>query len=398
YINGYTASGSWVFSDGGTTTGYANSQVANTILTWAKVRMMDFGVDWELWQGKFGGTFDWFKRQMLGTAAVRNASLPDFYAVSLPSENLNRSENVGMELSLYHRNSIGNFSYRVQATATFSRNRPTYIESENTRVYKSSMDYWKNGTLNRWNGYMGGSTYHWTGNRFTSVNDANASEVLYTTDGSKEGNRGLIVGQYELVDRNGNGYIDGEDVFYTWGGGNPPLQFGLNFSGSYKNFDFALLFNGATMKYKSYGLSAYAGFGKLNYLPSHYTDAYHVANYGDDPWNPETQWVEGYWPALVRVAQVGSYNSPSYGNNQPYNYVNASFLRLKTIELGYRVSPNFLRKMGIKSARVFFNGGNLLTICNPLLKYVDPESNDSGRAGGEFQINKTYSFGFNLNF
>ena len=398
YINGYTASGSWVFSDGGTTTGYANSQVANTILTWAKVRMMDFGVDWELWQGKFGGTFDWFKRQMLGTAAVRNASLPDFYAVSLPSENLNRSENVGMELSLYHRNSIGNFSYRVQATATFSRNRPTYIESENTRVYKSSMDYWKNGTLNRWNGYMGGSTYHWTGNRFTSVNDANASEVLYTTDGSKEGNRGLIVGQYELVDRNGNGYIDGEDVFYTWGSGNPPLQFGLNFSGSYKNFDFALLFNGATMKYKSYGLSAYAGFGKLNYLPSHYTDAYHVANYGDDPWNPETQWVEGYWPALVRVAQVGSYNSPSYGNNQPYNYVNASFLRLKTIELGYRVSPNFLRKMGIKSARVFFNGGNLLTICNPLLKYVDPESNDSGRAGGEFQINKTYSFGFNLNF
>ena len=398
YINGYTASGSWVFSDGGTTTGYANSQVANTILTWAKVRMMDFGVDWELWQGKFGGTFDWFKRQMLGTAAVRNASLPDFYAVSLPSENLNRSENVGMELSLYHRNSIGNFSYRVQATATFSRNRPTYIESENTRVYKSSMDYWKNGTLNRWNGYMGGSTYHWTGNRFTSVNDANASEVLYTTDGSKEGNRGLIVDQYELVDRNGNGYIDGEDVFYTWGSGNPPLQFGLNFSGSYKNFDFALLFNGATMKYKSYGLSAYAGFGKLNYLPSHYTDAYHVANYGDDPWNPETQWVEGYWPALVRVAQVGSYNSPSYGNNQPYNYVNASFLRLKTIELGYRVSPNFLRKMGIKSARVFFNGGNLLTICNPLLKYVDPESNDSGRAGGEFQINKTYSFGFNLNF
>ena len=398
YINGYTASGSWVFSDGGTTTGYANSQVANTILTWAKVRMMDFGVDWELWQGKFGGTFDWFKRQMLGTAAVRNASLPDFYAVSLPSENLNRSENVGMELSLYHRNSIGNFSYRVQATATFSRNRPTYIESENTRVYKSSMDYWKNGTLNRWNGYMGGSTYHWTGNRFTSVNDANASEVLYTTDGSKEGNRGLIVGQYELVDRNGNGYIDGEDVFYTWGSGNPPLQFGLNFSGSYKNFDFALLFNGATMKYKSYGLSAYAGFGKLNYLPSHYTDAYHVANYGDDPWNPETQWVAGYWPALVRVAQVGSYNSPSYGNNQPYNYVNASFLRLKTIELGYRVSPNFLRKMGIKSARVFFNGGNLLTICNPLLKYVDPESNDSGRAGGEFQINKTYSFGFNLNF
>ena len=399
YINGYTSSGSWVFSDGSSTTGYANNQVANTILTWAKVRMMDFGVDFELWHGKLGGTFDWYKREMIGTAAVRDASLPDFYAVSLPSENLNRSETQGLELSLYHRNTVGNFSYRIQATATYSRSRATYIESENTKVYKSSMDYWKNSTLNRWNGYMGGSTYQWTGGRFTSVDQANASEILYTTDGSKEGNRGIIVGQYEIVDRNGNGYIDGEDVYYTWGSSMPPLQFGLTFSGSWKNFDFSLIFNGATMKNKGYGLSAYAGYGKLNYLPSQYTDSYRVANYGDDPWDPATQWVAGYWPALVRVSQVGSYNAPMYGaENQPYNYVNATYLRLKTIELGYRFSVNFLKKAGIKSARVFFNGGNLLTICNPLLKYVDPESNDQGRAGGEFQINKTYSFGLNLNF
>ena len=398
YINGYAASGSWVFSDGATTTGYANNSVANTILTWAKVRMLDFGVDWEVWHGKFGGTFDWFKREMIGLAATRNTSLPDFYAVSLPSENLNRSENQGLELSLYHRNSIGNFTYRVQGTATFSRSRYTYIESENTKTYTSSMDYWKSCSLNRWNGYFGGSTYKWTGDRFTSIDEANSSQVLYSALSSNEGNRALIVGQYKIDDRNGNGYIDSEDVYYTWGSGNPPLQFGLTFNGSYKNFDFNLIFNGATMKYKGYSLSAYAGYGVLNYLPSQYTDSYHVANYGDDPWDPATQWVSGYWPALVRLTQVGSYNSPTYGYNQPYNYVDATYLRLKTIELGYRVSPNFLKRAGIKSARVFFNGGNLLTICSKFLKYVDPESNDSGRAGGEFQINKTYSFGVNLNF
>ena len=398
YVLGYKESGSWVFADGKTTTGYANSEVANTVLTWAKVRMLDFGVDWELWQGKFGGTFDWFKRLMIGTAAQRSVSLPDFYAVDLPYENLNRSENVGMELTLYHRNSIGNFSYRVQGTATFSRYRQTYNESLKDAKFGSQMEYWKSCSLNRWNGYMGGSTYQWTGDRFTSVDQANASQVLYSALSSNEGNRAIIVGQYMLEDRNGNGYIDSDDVYYTWGGGNPPLQFGLNFSGSYKSFDFSLIFNGATMKYKGYGLSAYAGYGVLNYLPSQYTDSYHVSNYGDDPWDPATQWEEGYWPALVRLNQVGSYNSPTYGVNQPYNYVNATYLRLKTIELGYRISPNFLRKAGIKSARVFFNGGNLLTICNKFLKYVDPESNDSGRAGGEFQINKTYTFGFNLNF
>ena len=398
YVNGYAESGSWVFSDSKTTTGYANNSVANTVLTWAKVRMLDFGIDWEVAQGKLGGTFDWFKRKMIGTMAQRDVSLPDFYAVSIPYENLNNSENVGLELTLSHRNTVGHFSYRVMGTASFSRYRSTYVESEKTRLYTSQMDFWKNGSLNRWSGYMGGSTYHWTGERFDSIDEASSSQVLYSAIDSKEGNRALIVGQYELEDRNGNGYIDPDDMYYTWGGGNPPLQYGLTFSGSYKGFDFSLIFNGATMKYKGYSLSAYAGYGKLNYLPSHYTDAYHVANYGDDPWDPATQWVSGYWPALVRVSQVGAYNSPTYGSNQPYNYVNATYLRLKTIELGYRVSPDFLRKAGIKSARVFFNGGNLLTICNKLLKYVDPESNDSGRAGGEFQINKTYSFGFNLNF
>ena len=402
YVNGYTESGSWVLSDGKYTTGYSNSSIANTILTWARVRMMDFGVDWEVWQGKFGGTFDWFKRQMIGTMAKRDVSLPDFYAVDIPYENLNRSENVGLELSLYHRNSIGNFSYRVQGTASFTRSRSTYIESEKTALYSSQMQYWNNGTLNRWSGYRGGSTYQWTGNRFTSVDQASASQVLYSALDINQGNRSLIVGQYELVDRNGDGYITSDDVFYTWGSGMPPLQFGLTFSGSYKNFDFSLIFNGAALKYKGFGLSAYTGYGVLNYLPSRYTDSYRVANYGDDPWDPATEWVSGYWPALVRMSQVGAYTKdlgdPTYGASQPYNYVNASFLRLKTIELGYRVSPNFLRRAGIKSARIFFNGGNLLTICNPLLKYVDPESNDNGRAGGEFQINKTYSFGFNLNF
>ena len=402
YINGYSQGGSWVLSEGKTTTGYANNSVANTVLTWAKVRMMDFGVDWELWHGKFGGTFDWFRREMIGTMAQRDVSLPDFYAVDIPYENLNRSENVGLELSLYHRNSIGNFSYRIQGTASFTRSRSTYIESEKTAKYTSQMQYWLNGTLNRWNGYMGGSTYHWTGERFTSLDQANASQVLYGMLDSKQGNRNLIVGQYQLEDRNGDGYITSDDVYYTWGGGMPPLQFGLTFSGSYKNFDFSLIFNGATLKNKGFGLSAYSGYGVLNYLPSQYTNSYRVAEYGADPWDPSTEWVAGYWPALVRMSQVGAYTkdlgNSTYGANQPYNYVNSSYLRLKTIELGYRVSPNFLRKAGIKSARVFFNGGNLLTICNPLLKYVDPESNDQGRAGGEFQINKTYSFGFNLNF
>ena len=398
YINGYGKSGSWVFNEGANSTGFANNSIANTVLTWATVRMMDFGVDFELWRGKLGGTFDWFRRVTSGIAATRSVNIPDFYAISIPQENLNVSENQGLELSLYHRNSIGDFSYRIQGQVSLTRNRMTYIESEKTREYKSSMDYWKNCTLNRWNGYMGGSIYQWTGERFHNLNETNSSQVLYDTNGSGEGNRALVPGMYKIEDRNGNGYIDGEDVYYTWGSSMPPLQFGLTIGGSWKNLDFNLIFSGAAMKNKSVSLSGFAGTGYLYFMPSQYTDSYHVATYGDDPWDPATEWTEGYWPALARVNQTGASHNATYTYNQPYNYINATYVRLKTVELGYRVSPKFLKKVGIKSARVFFNGGNLLTFCNKLLKYVDPEATDNGRQGGDFPINRTYTFGFNLNF
>ena len=398
YINGYGKSGSWVFNEGANSTGFANNSIANTVLTWATVRMMDFGVDFELWRGKLGGTFDWFRRVTSGIAATRSVNIPDFYAISIPQENLNVSENQGLELSLYHRNSIGDFSYRIQGQVSLTRNRMTYIESENTREYKSSMDYWKNCNLNRWNGYMGGSIYQWTGERFHNLTETNSSQVLYDTNGSGEGNRALVPGMYKIEDRNGNGYIDGEDVYYTWGSSMPPIQFGLTIGGSWKNLDFNLIFSGAAMKNKSVSLSGFAGTGYLYFMPSQYTDSYHVATYGADPWDPATEWTEGYWPALVRVNQTGASHNATYTYNQPYNYVNATYVRLKTIELGYRVSPKFLKKVGIKSARVFFNGGNLLTFCNKLLKYVDPEASDNGRQGGDFPINRTYTFGFNLNF
>ena len=296
---------------------------------------------------------------------------------------------------------MGAFNYRIQGNVTFTRSRYTYIESESTKKYKSSMDYWKNYSLNRWSGYFGSSRYEWAGGQFGSIDEASASQVLYDLSSSGAGNRAIVPGLYKLVDRNGNGYIDSNDVYYTWGNSDSPLQFGLTFSGSWKNLDFSLVFNGSALRYKGYIMGGYNSFGKLNYLPSEYTNSYHVANYGDDPWDPATQWVSGYWPALYRMASAGENLGATYTSKQPYNFINAAYLRLKTIEIGYRFSPNFLKKVGIKNARVFFNGGNLLTICNPLLKYIDPESMDPtlvGSAGGVYQINRTFNFGINLTF
>ncbi|MBQ6577034.1 MAG: SusC/RagA family TonB-linked outer membrane protein [Bacteroidales bacterium] len=397
YVPGYTATGSWVMNQGSNSKGWNSNTVENTILTWADVRMMDFGVDFEAWRGLFGFTFDWFKRITDGTAARRSVSLPDFYGVQLPEENLNANEVEGLELQLTHRNNIGQFHYSVSVNATYTRSRQTRIASEETKIYASSMQYWQTCVLNRWSNARSAAMYHWEGGQFTSLNDIASYPVLYQTSG--KGNQELLAGMYKLADRDNNGYINENDRYFTWPVSNPPLQFGLIFSGNWKNLDFSMVFNGAALHSKQIQLHGYAGFGKLFMLPSEYADnCYHVAEYGADPWNPNTEWVSGYWPALVRVESAMGNHNISYTYAQPYNFVNATYLRLKSIEIGYRFSPSILKTVGIKNCRVYFNGGNLLTFCNKLLRPVDPESVDGGSMGGQFPLMKSYNFGLNLNF
>ena len=398
YVSGYSSSGSWIYTDGATQTGWNNNTVGNTILTWADARMMDFGVDWDLWKSKLGGSFDWFKRKTSGIAGTRTGSLPDFYGVSLPSENLNKSENIGLELALSYRDKIGGFNYRFSASATYTRFRNTYLQRARTDTYSSAMNKWySNNIENRWANALSANSYNWAdGSQFQSLSEISQEGVLYSF---ADANKTVVPGMYRLDDRNGDGYITNQDVYYKWSGGNPPLQFGLNMSGNYKNFDFSLVFSGAALVTKTVALSGYAGFGYLYHLPKHYTeDSWRVANYGDDPWDPSTEWVSGYWPALARVAAAGVDHNATYNSNQPYNFVNATYLRLKTVELGYTFSPSLLKKVGIKSARLYVNGGNLATFSNKLLKYVDPESNDSRNLGGYFATTRTYSAGVNLNF
>lgn len=408
YVGGYTNAAdpmsgiapTYVFDPGSSVKAWSNTAVENTILTWADVRMMDAGIDWEVKQGLFGGSFDRFRREVNGLAAYRSISLPDFYGVSLPQENLNVKEDVGLELALSHRNHIGAFNYSVMASATFTRSRYTYIESEKDHKYRSHMDYWKTNQLNRWMDGRAGTYYGWSGGQFTSLDDISNTGILYSLGTTTGGNNALVPGMYKMVDRNGNGYIDDDDVFYTWGDDlNPPLQYGLNINADYKGIDLRMTFAGSAMRYRAVNIHGYAGFGYIPHLSEGYADSYHVTEYGADPWDPATQWTAGYWPALVAVDDPMTINhNGTYAYNQPYNYVNAAFLRLKNIELGYTLSGRFLSKAGISSLRAYVNGGNLLTFSNKNLRYSDPESDDQSAAGGTFPLMKSYTFGLNINF
>ena len=78
---------------------------------------------------------------------------------------------------------------------------------------------------------------------------------------------------------------------------------------------------------------------------------------------------------------------------------NASYLRLKTIEIGYTFKQKFLKDMGLGDLRVYVNGNNLFTICNSFVKPFDPEKIEGNYSAGlNYPLSKIFNVGFTLNF
>jgi hypothetical protein len=147
-----------MFDDNSPVMGYRNDKVAETLLSWTKAYMRDFGFDWEINRGVIGGSIDWFWREEKGKAAKVQASLPDMYGIDLPQMNLDATENVGIDLELSHRMRFKDFNYRITATATYARERDTYQQAERYKIWKSSQAYYDGHTEGRWDNAWTAST------------------------------------------------------------------------------------------------------------------------------------------------------------------------------------------------------------------------------------------------
>ena len=404
---GYQSSGSsYVFVPGTPILGYANNAAAETILSWRHVRMSDIGFDFEIKNGIIGGSVDWYWRNITGIAArsIYSSAVPDFYGISLPQYNLDANQNVGIDLQLSHRHHIGQLNYRITGTLTFSRNRRTKISEAENVTYGSHEQYYQNYMEGRWSNARQGTYYEWAGGQFGSWADINDYNVYSGSNASD-----LLPGMYKIDDRNGDGVITSADQYYSWGatansfmggGNNPPLQFGLMIFLNWKNIDMSATFSGAGLDHKYISLSGPYGFGYFYKMFDTYTDRYHLADGYADPFDPNAQWESGYWPALTTTSGgYTTWGNGTYRINQPYNWINATYLRLKSLEIGYTLPRTISGKIGLKSARVYVSGTNLFTFCNKLLKPYDPERNFGWiGGGGGAPLMKTYSFGVNINF
>lgn len=353
----------------------ASRGIANPNITWYTSNTYNAGIDLVAWKGLLGITFDVFRRDRNGLLATEVLSLPGVVGANLPQENLNSDRTQGFDMEITHKNHIGNFNYNLKGTFGFTRTM-----NRNVVMAAAGNSYlnWQNNSNNRYTNLTSANNITWGyggAGRYTSYGDIANSSVAV--------GRGTVVGDYIYEDWNGDGQINSQDIHPIAYDTTPMITFGLNLGGSYKSFDFNLLFQGAAMVNVVYAEQLTTPLWGGGSALTQFLDRYHPTNPNADPYDPNTQWTAGSF----------AYTGTTPFSNSSFNIQNGTYVRLKSAEFGYSVPQKLAERIGIKGARLFVNGYNLLTVTG--LKYVDPEHN-SGNYGYTYPLNKTYSVGVNI--
>lgn len=395
FYPGYTLSGvdgGYVFNDGLLTSGLVAPGVINNNLSWIKTRTANIGLDLDLWNGLLSTSVDIFQKNRDGLLAYRNASVPNTFGASFPQENLNSDLVRGIEFVVSHRNKINDFSYGISANMVYSRKKLLHTERA---PYRSSMEAWKDAWgSDRYQGREWGYEYD---GQYTDITDYQTAPLL----GGTSGNSKCLPGSYKIVDANGDGVINGNDQLpIFWAGQyqgyatNPPLQYGLTLDGAWKGFDLNILLQGSALFTVFTKVDDVWGYGRNPTLWDKYMDRWHTADPKADPYDPNTEWVAGKWPALRT-------NTSGTTDNLVTDMwrLNASYLRIKSVELGYTLPKSLTSKWNIEGIRVYVNAFNLFTFCGEDVKDMDPEREEGSYAADlTYPLMRSFNFGLNINF
>jgi TonB-linked SusC/RagA family outer membrane protein len=348
-----------IYAFGGTVEpGYSASTLVDPTLTWETTRVLDFGVDITAFQNTLSFTADWFNKYTFDI--LRISQVPLWLGLNAPTINNGAVRNKGLELSAQYRNNINkNLSYNIGASFqtyknTLEKYGKTEIGGTTIRQEGHPLDEY----------YM----YIWDG-IFQSQEEIDKSPKQPVTP---------TPGDLKIKDVDGNGIIDANDRTYV-SGKYPSFQYDVNLGINFKNFDFN------AQLYGSQGQKIY------------------VSGWGIEPFRqgsvPTTDWRNRWTPTNHTNTMPKIYLADGYPPVQSYNSTyflkDASFMRLKSIQLGYTLPVKIVSKAGMKSLRFYFAADNVFTAS----KYpgLDPERTGDGRYVTYPQL-RTFTFGGAVQF
>ena len=370
--SGYDFGNNFGTNVGGTSEG----NLANANLTWEKARKLNVGIDFTTLNQRLALTIDAFYEYRFDIITDMNSDgimgYPDIVGKDAASQNLGEVSNRGVDIELSWNDKIGkDFRYYIRPNLTFSRNRLEY-KAEVARK-------------NSWRKETGKRLYE----NFVYVFDHFVADQEEADRLNKIGYQPwgqLIPGDVVYKDLDRNGVIDDEDRTAMGNPRSPELMFGIPFGFQYKNFDFSVLLQGATKSSILLNGAAVFDFPQFEQDKIGRVKKMHL-----DRWTPETAATAKY-PAL----HYGTHDNNKNGNSSLFLY-DASYLRLKNVEIGYNVSPQLLRKIHVQQARIYVQGLNLLTFDKLGDVDIDPETK-SGDGASWYPIQKVFNFGIDITF
>lgn len=360
YLSGFEFNSGYVV--GGTyQLGIFDSRPANPNITWETATTTNIGLEYRLFDGQLFGEFDYFKKSTKDILRGNTAATPGTFGSSLPDENFAVVDNQGIEFVIGHKKSIGDFRYNFNLNGTYVTSEIVDIrepEGVEDRIRKTGRPF--------------GQQYGYTAlGLFQSQSEIDNWAIQ---DGNS--NNSLQPGDIKYKDINEDGKVDGYDISHIGKSETPEFIYGFSTGASYKNFEFNLFFQGAT------------GFER-NVIAQPFELETNSERVLIDSWSPTN--TDAAYPRL----SVGS-TSNNQNLKSTFWLKDASYLRLKNIELAYTLSEiESIQKMGISSLRFFVSGSNVLTFSK--IKNRDPEG-PSGIRGSFYPQTKSFLVGINVKF
>jgi len=347
-------------------------------ISWFESKILDIGVDFYLFDNKLSGSYDYFYRKRTGLRGRKyDILIPNELGYGLPDENVNSDAQYGIEGALSYSDKIGEVSFQVSANAALSRSK--FLESYKPR-FNNSWDQYRSSGEGRYN------TIFWG---YNAIGQFQSQEEIddYPVNVDGRGNSTLLPGDLIYEDINEDGRIDGYDEkSIGYNNYNPLVNYGLSISVAYKGIDFSADFSGASGYSWNQNWEQRWAFQNTGALNGIFLDRWHR----EDPFDANSEWIPGKYPPL----RFNNGGLSSYNKNSTFWLHNITYLRARTIELGYSLPDSILEKIKIQKFRIYVNGYNLFSFDNVSEYGIDPEVNDDN--GLQYPQNKFVNVGVNI--
>ncbi|MES2376065.1 MAG: TonB-dependent receptor [Bacteroidota bacterium] len=370
----------------GTDNGYTRNGVLvkrydNKDITWERSKQMNLGVELTLFD-KFDFQADYFTQNRDNILMTR-ASVPTTMGLSAVTRaNVGKASSAGIDASLDYTQNF-NSSFWVTAHANF-----TYATSK-FKVYEEPQ--YKDKNLSRIGNSLS-QTFGYIAERLF-IDDKDVAN-------SPPQNFGIIpkAGDIKYVDVNGDGVITTLDKAPIGYPTDPEIVYGFGFSSGYKNFDVSAFFQGSA--HSSFFINSTNGNGiggstepfitTFRYdgdTPNGVVQNQLLKAYADSHWSEDNRNIYALYPRLSNTANA---------NNDQVNtwfMRNGAFMRLKSVEIGYKIPKKIISKLKFESMRLYASGTNLLTLSGFKLWDVEQAENGLG-----YPVQKVFNFGINVTF